>query len=150
MDIREIEISDYPAVQAIYQQGIDSGHATFQTQAKDWSEWNEATAKAGRLLAIEGNEVLGWACLSDVTSRCVYLGVAETSVYVANRAQGRGVGLKLLEALISASETAGYWTLQARIFPENPASIALHHRAGFETLGLHKNAVARWWGWQSD
>lgn len=138
MDIREIEIRDYPAVQAIYQQGIDGGDATFQTQLKDWSEWNDATAKAGRLLAIEGKDVLGWACLSDVTSRCVYSGVAETSVYVANWAQGHGVGRLLLEALILASEAAGYWTLQARIFPENPASIALHHRAGFETLGLHK------------
>lgn len=138
MEIREIEKRDYAAVQAIYQQGIDGGDATFQTQLKDWSEWNEATTKAGRLLAIEDSTVLGWACLSDVTSRCVYRGVAETSVYVANRAQGHGVGLLLLEALVLASEAAGYWTLQARIFPENLASIALHHRAGFETLGLHK------------
>jgi len=128
----------YPQVTEIYQQGIDGGDATFQTCVTSWSQWDQATAEAGRLLALEGDRVLGWACLSDATSRCVSCGVAETSVYVANRAQGRGVGSALLKALVEASEAGGYWTLQARIFPENKASIALHHKVGFVTLGFHR------------
>ncbi len=138
MQIRALLQADYPEVQAIYQQGIDGGDATFQTEVKDWQQWDASCVKASRLLAVEAGQVLGWACLTDMTSRCVSEGVAETSVYVENTAQGCGVGLQLLRALVSASEAAGYWTLQARIFPENVASIALHRHAGFETLGLHK------------
>ena len=139
MQIRTLQRADYPAVQAIYQQGIESGDATFETRVKSWSDWDENTAKAGRLLALEGGEVVGWACLSEVTSRCVSRGVAETSVYVAAAARGRGVGLSLLNAFVEESEAAGYWTLQARIFPENKASIAIHVGAGFQSLGTHKN-----------
>jgi len=138
MQIRALLAVDYAAVQVIYQQGIESGDATFETQVKSWLAWDESSARAGRLVAVEGNEVLGWACLSDVTSRCVDRGVAETSVYVAEAARGRGVGLSLLEALVEASEDAGYWTLQARIFSENQASIAIHIRAGFASLGMHQ------------
>ena len=130
--------ADYPAVQAIYQQGIETGDATFETRLKSWQVWDESTAEVARLVALEGDAVLGWACLSDVTSRCVDRGVAETSVYVAAVARGRGVGLCLLNALVEASGAAGYWTLQARIFPENQASIAIHLRAGFEPLGVHR------------
>lgn len=138
MQIRTLQKSDYPAVQMIYQQGIETGDATFETGIKNWALWDQNTAQAGRLVAVEDSSVLGWACLSDVASRCVYRGVAETSVYIEAGARGRGLGLMLLNALVTASEEAGYWTLQARIFPENTVSIAIHLRAGFEAMGLHK------------
>ena len=135
--IRNFKRPDYPAVQEIYQQGIDSGDATFETHIKEWEEWDAATAKAGRLVTSEGDQVVGWACLSDITSRCVYRGVAETSVYVNPSFQGRGIGRSLLQALIESSEEAGYWTLQARIFTENVASIVLHEKLGFVSMGVH-------------
>ncbi len=138
LTIRSLEQADYPAVQAIYQQGIDSGDATFETRVKSWEAWDQATAPAARLVATDTGEVVGWACLSDVSSRCVYGGVAETSVYVRHDHWGRGVGSRLLKALVDASEAAGYWTLQARIFPENEASIAVHRRLGFEPMGRHR------------
>jgi L-amino acid N-acyltransferase YncA len=137
LTIRTIEKTDYPEVQIIYQQGINSGDATFETRVKSWDEWDVATAVAGRLLATDGGQVVGWACLSDITSRCVYRGVAETSVYVNPGFQGQGIGRSLLQALIDSSEAAGYWTLQARIFTENVASIALHEKLGFVTMGVH-------------
>ncbi len=135
--IRGFKKPDYPAVQEIYQQGIDTGDATFETRIKTWKEWDAATAEAGRLVSTEGDQVVGWACLSDVTSRCVYRGVAETSVYVNPNFQGRGIGQNLLQALIKSSEDGGYWTLQARIFTENVASIVLHEKLGFVKMGVH-------------
>jgi L-amino acid N-acyltransferase YncA len=137
LTIRTIEKTDYPEVQIIYQQGINSGDATFETRVKSWDEWDVATAVAGRLLATDGGQVVGWACLSDITSRCVYRGVAETSVYVNPGFQGQGIGRSLLQALIDSSEAAGYWTLQARIFTENVASIVLHEKLGFVPMGVH-------------
>lgn len=138
LTIRPLHEKDYPAVQSIYRQGIDYGDATFETRVKSWEEWDSVSAAAARLVAVEAGEVVGWACLSDVTSRCVYGGVAETSVYVQRDYQGRGVGGRLLAALIAASEEAGYWTLQARIFPENSASIRIHAKLGFVHMGTHK------------
>ena len=138
MNIRPLTREDYPEVQAIYQQGIEYGDATFETQLKSWEEWDRATADKARLVAVEDGEVIGWACLTDVSSRCVYGGVAETSIYVRRDYWGRGVGSQLLTALIHDSEKAGYWTLQARIFPENQASIAVHHKLGFEPMGRHR------------
>jgi L-amino acid N-acyltransferase YncA len=135
--IRNFKKPDYPAVQEIYQQGLDTRDATFETRIKSWDEWDVATAKAGRLVAIEGDQVVGWACLSDITSRCVYRGVAETSVYVNSDFQGHGIGRSLLQALIESSEDAGYWTLQARIFTENIASIVLHEKLDFVSMGVH-------------
>jgi len=135
--IRALEKTDYPAVREIYQQGINSGDATFETRVKSWDEWDVVTAEAGRLVALDGQQVVGWACLSDATSRCVYRGVAETSVYVNPEFQGRGIGRSLLQALIESSEDAAYWTLQARIFTENVASIVLHEKLGFVPMGVH-------------
>ena len=136
--IREFRREDYPAVQAIYQQGIAGGDATFETRVKSFAEWDAATARPARLVAVDGDRVVAWACLSDVTSRCVYSGVAETSVYVADESQGRGIGTQLLAALIKASEEAGYWTLQARIFPENRSSILVHRKLGFAEMDTHR------------
>ena len=128
--------SDWEQVRAIYLQGIATRLATFEQSAPEWSAWNAARLPVPRLVArSEDGSVVGWAALSPVSSRCVYGGVAEVSVYVAEDQRGRGIGLALLDALIEQSEAAGLWTLQAGIFPENTASVALHHRCGFRTVG---------------
>ena len=140
--------SDWPAVAGIYREGIATGHATFNTEAPSWEEWDRAHLAACRLVAVDGLEVLGWAAMIPVSDRCVYAGVAEESVYVSARARGRGVGRLLLEGLIAASEGQGVWTLQAGIFPENTASMALHERLGFRLVGrrerLGKMASGQW------
>lgn len=128
--------TDWEQVRTIYLQGIATGLATFEQSAPDWPAWDAARLTAPRLVARKDDgSLVGWAALSPVSSRCVYGGVAEVSVYVAESQRGRGVGLALLNALIEQSETAGLWTLQAGIFPENTASVALHHRCGFRTVG---------------
>ncbi|MCR5888773.1 N-acetyltransferase family protein [Hymenobacter sp. J193] len=138
MDIRLVPLAEahWPAVRAIYEQGIATGNATFQTEAPSWEAWDAAHLKHSRLVALDNTEqVLGWAALTPVSGRCVYAGVAEVSVYVATQAQGHGVGRQLLAALVAESEQNGIWTLQAGIFPENTASIHLHQVAGFRVLG---------------
>jgi L-amino acid N-acyltransferase YncA len=127
---------DWPAVRAIYLEGIATGHATFEQTAPEWEKWDTGHLPAARIVArSEAGTVLGWAALSGVSSRCVYAGVAEVSIYVAEHARGRGVGRQLMSRLIDDSEAQGMWTLQAGIFPENVASIALHERAGFRIVG---------------
>jgi L-amino acid N-acyltransferase YncA len=139
----------WPAVREIYREGIATGDATFETELPDWEKWDGSHHKNCRLIALEprdeaiteilipldGTGVLGWAALSSVSSRHVYKGVAEVSVYVAEAARARGVGRALLRALVRESEAHGIWTLQAGIFPENSASIALHKRCGFREVG---------------
>lgn len=136
VEVRRFQQSDWPAVQEIYQQGIDTGHATFQTRAKEWAEWDSSTLKECRLVAVMGEQVVGWAALSPVSNRPVYAGVAEVSIYVAPAHQGRGIGRRLLTALVMESERAGFWTLQAGIFPENRASLGLHQKCGFRVVGV--------------
>ena len=141
----------WPAVREIYREGIATGNATFETEVPDWEKWDSSHRKDCRLTALEPFEddgeivvpldkvrVLGWAALSPVSSRRVYAGVAEVSVYVASAARGRGVGRALLEALVQQSEAQGVWTLQAGIFPENAASIALHESCGFQKVGIRR------------
>jgi phosphinothricin acetyltransferase len=134
---------DWPVVRAIYEEGIATGHATFETGAPEWSAWDAAHRPDCRLIARQNGRVIGWAALSPVSPRIVYRGVAEVSVYVASTARGKGIGRALLLALVEASEKADVWTLQASIFPENEASVALHLSCGFrivghrERLGLH-------------
>lgn len=135
MQILPLTIEHYGQVDAIYVEGIATGNATFQTEGKRWEEWNAGHLQACRLVAASDGKVLGWAALSPVSSRCVYAGVAEVSVYVSDKVRGKGVGLVLMEHLVSESEAAGIWTLQAGIFPENEASIALHTRCGFRIVG---------------
>lgn len=126
----------WPGAQAIYEAGIATGKATFQTTAPSWAEWHAGHLAHSRLVALdEAGRVLGWAALSPVSGRCVYGGVGEVSVYVAPQAQGQGVGRELLAALVAESEAHGMWTLQAGIFPENEASIRLHEAAGFRVVG---------------
>ena len=134
----------WPAVREIYAEGIASGDATFETAVPDWENWDAGHRKDCRLIAVQptpstgGSQVLGWAALSPVSSRHVYRGVAEVSVYVAGAARRHGVGRALLEALIEESEACGVWTLQAGVFPENVASVALHTRCGFRQVGIRR------------
>ena len=136
--IRPFVKSDFPSVKGIYQQGIDSGEATFQEQAKDYDVWNESLLPSCRLVAESNRQIIGWAALSSTSNRCVYSGIAEVSVYVSSNSQGLGVGNSLLETLIKASEEEGIWTLQAGIFPENKASIHIHSKNGFKVLGIRE------------
>lgn len=126
---------DWAEVEAIYREGIATGNATFETETPAWEEWDARHLRVGRLVVRDGSGVCGWAALSPVSMRRVYAGVAEVTVYVAERARGRGVGKALLEALIEQSEQNGIWTLQAGIFPENAASIGLHTACGFRVVG---------------
>jgi L-amino acid N-acyltransferase YncA len=142
----------WPAVREIYAEGIATGNATFETELPDWEKWDSSHRKDCRLVALEPFEedvaellippsqlkVLGWAALSAVSARRVYRGVAEVSVYVAAAARGRGIGKALLDALVLESEVNGIWTLQAGIFPENAASIALHQSCGFRKVGVRR------------
>jgi phosphinothricin acetyltransferase len=141
----------WSAVRAIYAEGIATGNATFETELPDWEKWDSGHRKDCRLVALEpfaADEELvvpldrltvhGWAALSPVSSRRVYRGVAEVSVYVAAAARGRGVGLALLQALVQESEANAVWTLQAGIFPENAASITLHESCGFRKVGIRR------------
>ena len=136
--IRELRPQDWPAVAAVYEEGIATKLATFEIAAPAWADWDAAHHAAHRLVAEDDGEVVGFAALAPVSSRCVYEGVAEESVYVAERARGRGIGRALLEALITGSERDGIWTLQAGIFPENRASLGLHHACGFRTVGIRE------------
>jgi L-amino acid N-acyltransferase YncA len=127
---------DWPAVRAIYLEGIATGNATFEQTPPEWEKWDAGHLPGARIVArSDEGDVLGWAALSAVSSRCVYAGVAEVSIYVAGRFRGRGVGGRLMARLIAESEAEGIWTLQAGIFPENRASIALHERVGFRIVG---------------
>ena len=127
--------TDWPNVRQIYLEGIATGHATFETEAPSWEKWNESHLAYARLVARAGDAIKGWAALSPVSSRCVYAGVAETSVYVAHDSRGQGIGRALLEGLIQAAESNGIWTLQAGMFPENSGSIELHKALGFREVG---------------
>ena len=129
---------DWAAVREIYREGIATGNATFATELPAWEEWNDSHRQDCRLVAQDHQEVRGWAALSSVSARRVYSGVAEVSVYVAAVARGRGVGKLLLRALIDESELHSVWTLQAGIFPENVASLALHKSRGFREVGVRR------------
>jgi L-amino acid N-acyltransferase YncA len=133
---------DWDYVRAIYIEGITTGQATFETEAPDWERWDAGHLPQCRLVARNGDVVLGWAALSPVSRREVYAGVAEVSVYVSASARGLGVGGALMRALIKASELHGLWTLQSSIFPENHASVALHLKHGFREVG-RRERIAR-------
>ena len=128
----------WEAVKTIYEEGIATGNATFQTAAPSWQEWDNAHIKTCRIIATENNEVLGWAALTPVSSRCVYAGVAEVSVYVAANVRGKNIGSLLLRELINQSEQNDIWTLQSGIFPENVASISMHEKNGFRIIGYRE------------
>ena len=124
----------------IYLEGIDTGHATSETAAPSWEEWDANHLKLGRVVAISAGsgEVVGWAAMNRVSARKVYAGVAEVSLYVANNARQMGVGKALLNSLVQTSEQNGLWTLQASVFPENVASLTLHKSCGFRQVGTRE------------
>jgi L-amino acid N-acyltransferase YncA len=140
--------SDWAAVRAIYLEGIATGNATFADSAPEWADWDLGHLRVCRLVARHEKEVLGWAALSPVSSRCVYAGVVEVSVYVAARARGQGIGMMLLSELAVDSERAGLWTLQAGIFPENIASVEIHKRAGFRVVGIRERLGCQGGRWR--
>nr|WP_285484356.1 GNAT family N-acetyltransferase [Amycolatopsis sp. NBRC 101858] len=126
-------------VPAIYQAGLDTGQASFETVAPDWKTWDAVHLPDHRFVALDAaGSVVGWTAISAVSSRCVYEGVVEHSVYVDPEARGRGVGRALLAALIASTESAGIWTIQSGVFPENTASRELHRRAGFREIGIRE------------
>lgn len=133
--VRKMNAEDWNSVSSIYKQGIATGFATFETNVPDFETWDSAHLKTCRIVAIQGDEIVGWAALSPVSGRCVYGGVGEVSVYIAAKARGLGVGKLLMEQLILESEKEGLWTLQSGIFPENEASIQLHKKMGFRYIG---------------
>jgi phosphinothricin acetyltransferase len=135
MVIRKMQAADWDQVRAIYLEGIATGHATFETGAPTFAEWDKAHLPFARLVAQQGEATVGWAALSPVSQRCVYGGVAEVSVYVSAASRGSGIGRKLLNALITESEQNGIWTLQAGIFPGNVGSLVVHRACGFREVG---------------
>ncbi len=137
-EVRPMQAGDGPEVLAIYGGGIATGHASFQDTVPAWEEWDAGHLECCRLVAEQGGRAVGWAALSPVSARRVYAGVGEVSIYLAAGVRGQGVGDRLLGALIEASEKAGLWTLQAGIFPENVASIALHRKFGFRVVGVRE------------
>ncbi|MCL2543601.1 MAG: N-acetyltransferase family protein [Nocardioidaceae bacterium] len=128
----------WPEVERIYAAGIATGHATFEEAPPDWERFDTGRLPGQRLVAVEGDRVLGWAAVSAVSDRCVYAGVVEHSVYVDPPAGRRGVGRLLLDGLIASTEAAGIWTVQSGVFPENAASLALHRAAGFRVVGTRE------------
>lgn len=136
--IENMRDSDWEDVRGIYQEGIQTGNATFESDVPSWDKWNSDHLTEPRLLARLNGTIVGWAGLSPVSERCVYGGVAEVSVYIATSASGQGIGTLLLKTLVSRSEEKGIWTLQAGIFHENEASITIHHKCGFRTLGVRE------------
>jgi L-amino acid N-acyltransferase YncA len=133
--VEKMRGGDWEAVRSIYSEGIATGDATFETVAPEWEDWDKSHLRDCRFVARKGKQIVGWAALSPVSSRCVYAGVAEVSVYVTVSAWGEGIGTALLRALIEGSERQGIWTLQAGIFPENAASLVLHKACGFRRVG---------------
>ena len=133
--IDKMNPNDWEQVRSIYLEGIATGHATFEAEAPEWERWDANHLAEPRLVARSGGKVAGWAALSRVSTRRVYSGVAEVSIYIGSPYRGQGIGSVLLAALIDASEKMGIWTLQAGIFPENTVSISLHQKHGFRILG---------------
>ena len=147
------------AVLTIYQAGLDTRNASFETQAPDWATWDRAHLPEHRFVALEADpagsnnggvdgEVLGWVASSPTSSRCVYAGVVEESIYIATMARGRGIGRALLKAFIESTESAGVWTVQSGIFPENTASLALHASAGFRVIGTRERVGEHFGRWR--
>ncbi len=141
--VRDMAAEDWEDVRAIYIAGIATGQATFEIESPDWAKWSSSHLPKPRLVAISEERVAGWAALSPVSSREVYAGVAEVSVYVDAELRGQRIGSLLLEALVKESEQNGIWTLQASIFPENAASVSLHRAEGFREVGRRERIGRR-------
>ena len=138
VQINQMHRADWDFVSKIYKEGIETGLATFEKEILSWEKWDKNHLKTCRLIAILDYKIIGWAALSAVSSRYVYGGVAEVSVYIAKKAWGNKVGEKLMLALIKESEKEGLWTLQAGIFSNNLSSIELHKKVGFRIIGFRE------------
>ncbi|WP_431729747.1 N-acetyltransferase family protein [Verrucosispora sp. TAA-831] len=137
--LRGMRGGDAERVLAIYQAGLDGGQASFETVAPSWAAFDAGRLPAHRLVAADADDaVLGWVAVTPTSTRAVYAGVVEHSVYVDPAAQRRGVARLLLDGLIASTEAAGVWTIQSGVFPENEASLALHRRAGFRVVGTRE------------
>ena len=147
-EIRDLRPGDWPEVAEIFEEGIRTRNATFETVVPAWKEWDAAHLPGHRLVVVGAGGVVGWAALSPVSARACYAGVAEDSVYVVPGRQGQGVGRALLEELVARSERAGLWTLQTSIFPENDASLALHEKCGFRIVGMRERIAKRDGSWR--
>jgi phosphinothricin acetyltransferase len=141
IDIGEMAAADWPDVSRIYAEGMATRNATFETDLPSWEKWDASHLATCRLVARENGVIVGWAALSPISSRYAYRGVCEVSVYVADSVRGKGVGRRLLESLVDTSEQDGRWMLQASVFPENEASVALHTACGFRVLGRRERVA---------
>ena len=146
--ISEMSKEDWEAVRTIFQQGIATRQATFETTVPSWPEWDRARRTDCRLVARYKNQVVGWAALTPASSRDAYAGVAEVSIYIAREVRGQGVGRSLLQALVNASEDAGVWTLQASMFPENETSVHLFTTCGFRIVGFRERIARHYGTWR--
>lgn len=138
LQIRAFTEADYPQIQAIYQQGIDFGFATCQTEFSTWAEWDASVLPVCRFIAEKDDQIVGWAALSPINAQKIYAGVAEVNIYITQKARGMGIGHELMQHLVASSELEGFWTLQAVIFPDYQPSVALMRRNGFHALGIRK------------
>lgn len=148
MTIDAMTAGDWPAVRAIYEEGIATGLGTFETAAPSWDDWTAARLPHSRLVVRENGQVIGWAALSPVSKRACYAGVAEVGIYVAASARRKGVGRALLEALVESSEANGIWTLQGATFAENAASISVQEHCGFRMVGRRERIGKRDGAWR--
>ncbi len=149
MIITPMQPSDWPEVEKIYQDGIDTDQASFETQTPSWEAWDQGHLTTPRLVAKDGEgSIQGWAALSPVSKRPVYSGVAEVSIYIDVKLAGQGIGKKLLSELIQQSETTGLWMLQAVTFPENEASVRLHESLGFRLVGRREKIAQQHGVWR--
>jgi L-amino acid N-acyltransferase YncA len=148
MLIRTMTTDDWPSVRRIYLDGIATGQATFETAVPAWEQWHEGHLAAARIVAVDDDDVIGWAALSQISRRRAYAGVAELSIYVDESQRGRGIGKQLMLQLIRESEAAGIWTLQATVFPENEASVRLHQSCGFRVVGRRERIAQQYGRWR--
>ena len=147
--IRNLRNSDAQSVLEIYRQGLDTGEASFETEAPDWQTWQAKYLPHSRLVWEQDGQLLGWAALAPASARDCYRGVAEVSIYVANDFLGQGIGSKLMAALIAESERNGIWSLYSSIFPENSATLRLHLRHGFREVGIRERIAQRDGRWRN-
>jgi L-amino acid N-acyltransferase YncA len=138
VQVRRLRADDWLAVRDIFEEGIVTGNATFETEAPSWDDWDASHPPEHRLVGELDGMVVGWAALSPISRRRCYEGVLEDSVYVARSVRGRGVGKALLSELVARADRAGIWTIQTGIFPENTASLAVHVDCGFRVVGLRE------------
>ncbi|HEY6747316.1 MAG TPA: metalloregulator ArsR/SmtB family transcription factor [Mycobacteriales bacterium] len=146
--LRALQPADWSAVRRIYAEGIATGDATFETEVPDRRSLDAKWLPGHRWVAEIDGQVAGWTAISPTSSRDCYAGVGETSVYVGAHFRGRGVGKALLHQQVTAADDADLWTLQTSIFPENRASLALHHSAGYRTLGVRERIAQQHGVWR--